>query len=83
MYLKAEAPLPDILPGVGIAKGEEILMERSRKFTPDGLQQLATMAGFRIPAEVSVKHVCLKVLSCLQLSRRCHGPSGCGILNLQ
>jgi uncharacterized SAM-dependent methyltransferase len=52
MYLKAKSPLPDILPGVGIAEGEEILMERSRKFTLDGLQQLAAAAGFYIPVEV-------------------------------
>lgn len=50
MYVIAKKPLPLVLPNVSIAKGERILMEISRKFTPQNLLALAFNAGFHYQA---------------------------------
>ena len=46
MYLVARESVPDVFPGVTIARGERVLMEISRKFTSSGLRALYFEAGF-------------------------------------
>lgn len=36
MYVRAQRRVADVLPGVHVEEGERVLVEISRKFTPDG-----------------------------------------------
>lgn len=36
MWVRAQRRMPDVLPGLHIEAGERVLVEVSRKFTPEG-----------------------------------------------
>ena len=48
MWVEAQEDVNHVLPGVSVAKGERVLMEISRKFTPQGIAALAQRAGLCI-----------------------------------
>ena len=48
MWLVANDDVPDVVEGVSILKGERILMEMSRKFTPEDIRQLAFQSDFYV-----------------------------------
>lgn len=45
MFLTAKSAVPQVLPGVDIAAGEQVLMEVSRKFTHQAVADMAYRAG--------------------------------------
>lgn len=48
MWLVANEAVPGVVDGVDIHKGERILMEMSRKFTPEDIRQLAFQSNFYV-----------------------------------
>ena len=48
MWLVANEDVPNVVEGIDIHKGERILMEMSRKFTPENIRQLAFQSGFYV-----------------------------------
>ena len=53
MWLVAEEDVPQVIEGVDISKGERILMEMSRKFTPEDIRQLAFQSNFYVQVHTS------------------------------
>lgn len=50
MWIQAKADVDQVLPGVDITQGERIMMEISRKFTPEDISGLALNAGLCLQA---------------------------------
>lgn len=48
MWLVAEEDVLQVIEGVDIRKGERVLMEMSRKFTPEDIRQLAFQSNFYV-----------------------------------
>lgn len=48
MWLKWRGPSRAVAPGVRFTPGERVLVEVSRKFTPERLQGLAYKSGFHM-----------------------------------
>lgn len=48
MWLVAEEDVFQVIEGVDIRKGERVLMEMSRKFTPEDIRQLAFQSNFYV-----------------------------------
>ena len=53
MWVQAKDDVLQVLPGVDIRKGERILMEISRKFTPENISGLAYNAGLCLQVKIS------------------------------
>jgi dimethylhistidine N-methyltransferase len=72
MYVIAKNAMPLVLPNVSIAKGERILMEISRKFTPENLSALAFNAGFHYQASWnSAKYSISFLIPAAEALKRC------------
>ncbi len=54
MWLVANEDVTGLLDGVDIYKGERILMEMSRKFTPEDIRQLAFQSNFYVQVALAV-----------------------------
>lgn len=52
MWLVAEEDVLQVIEGVDISKGERVLMEMSRKFTPEDIRQLAFQSNFYVQVRV-------------------------------
>lgn len=52
MWLVAEEDVLQVIEGVDIQKGERVLMEMSRKFTPEDIRQLAFQSNFYVQVSV-------------------------------
>ena len=53
MWLVAEEDVLQVIEGVDIRKGERVLMEMSRKFTPEDIRQLAFQSNFYVQVLVA------------------------------
>lgn len=68
MWLVVTEEVKGLFDGVDILKGERILMEMSRKFTPEDIRQLAFQSNFYVQVGFAVI-VCLIPIVCLDVTQ--------------
>lgn len=62
MWIKARRKVVNVLPGMDICPGEEVLMEISRKFTHQDISALAQASGFSLDCSWSTSRYSIQML---------------------